>query len=102
MKDRYKYALAILLMVAIFAIPFIVNPTAKFGGSDDAGAKAVLQTNPNYQPWVQPLWKPPPETESMLFALQAALGALIIGYFIGHERARQEFLKKMPKDGRGD
>ena len=97
MKDWQKYILALAAVVAIFAIPFVINPEAKFGGADMAGTAAVQTQQPGYQPWVQPLWRPPPETESMLFALQAAIGALIIGYFIGHEKARRDFEKKAGK-----
>jgi cobalt transport protein len=32
---------------------------------------------------VENLWEVPGETESLLFALQAAIGASIIGFFIG-------------------
>ena len=98
MKDRYKYTLAIVLMVALFAIPFVINGTAKFGGADNAGSAAVMAQQPGYQRWAIPWWTPPPETESMLFALEAAIGALIIGYFIGHEKARMEMLKGKLKD----
>lgn len=98
MKDRHKYALAIVLMVAIFAIPFVINGTAKFGGADVAGSDVIMRQQPGYERWVLPLWTPPPETESMLFALQAAIGALAIGYFIGHERARMEMRKGKLED----
>ena len=93
MQDRYKYTLAILAIVVIFAIPFVVNGGAEFGGADDAGSAAIEAQHPGYTRWAMPLWEPPAETESMLFALQAAIGALIIGYFIGHEKARMELMK---------
>ncbi|MFH1095152.1 MAG: energy-coupling factor ABC transporter substrate-binding protein [Candidatus Micrarchaeota archaeon] len=93
MDDKIKYALALLAIIAIFALPFFVNPGAKFSGSDDAGSQAIQAQAPGYVRWVMPLWTPPPETESMLFALQAALGALVIGYFIGYEKARADLAK---------
>ncbi len=93
MDDKLKYALALLAIILLFALPFIVNPNAKYGGADDAGSKAVQAQAPGYVRWVLPLWTPPPETESMLFALQAALGALVIGYFIGYEKARADLAK---------
>ncbi len=99
MDDRVKYGLAIALVVFIFAIPFFINGNAKFGGADNAGSAAIQTQQPGYKPWFTWFWKPPPETESMLFALQAAIGGLIIGYFIGHERAKQENMKAGP-DGR--
>ena len=94
MKDWQKYLLALAAVVAIFAIPFVVNGQASFGGADVAGTDAIQKQQPGYERWVLPLWQPPPETESMLFALQAALGAGLIGYFIGHEKARMEQMKK--------
>jgi len=90
MQDIHKYLLALLVVVLLFALPFVVNPTAEFGGADGAGSEAIQKQQPDYEPWYTPFWQPPPETESMLFALQAAIGGLIIGYFIGHEMACQE------------
>ena len=44
-------------------------------------------TGGTYQPWAQSIWEPPSgEIESLLFALQAAFGAIIIGYFLGYYR----------------
>ena len=94
MKDWQKYLLALAAVVVILAVPFIINGQAGFGGSDDAGSRAVVAQQPRYVRWVMPLWTPPPETESMLFALQAALGAGLIGYFIGCEKTRRELGKK--------
>jgi len=55
-----------------------------FKGSDDLGTEAILAARPDYKPWARPLWTPPSdEVESLLFALQAALGAGILGYVIG-------------------
>jgi cobalt/nickel transport protein len=47
-------------------------------------------TGGTYEPWFQPLWEPPSgEIESLLFSLQAAIGAVIIGYFFGYYRRKQ-------------
>ena len=76
----------ILLLIAVALL--MVLPLAfvhgKFGGTDDAGSAAVLAAAPGYKPWFNPIWSPPsPEIESLLFAVQAAFGAGIIGYVIG-------------------
>lgn len=43
--------------------------------------------NKDYEPWFESLWKPPSgEIESLLFASQAALGAGVIGYYIGKKK----------------
>ena len=59
-----------------------------FGGSDDQGSDSVSETG--YKPWFNSIWVPPSgEIESLLFALQAAIGALIIGYFFGLWRGQK-------------
>jgi cobalt/nickel transport protein len=56
----------------------------EFGGTDDAGSAAVTAAVPGFKPWFRPIWVPPsPEIESLLFAVQAAFGAGIIGYVLG-------------------
>jgi len=83
----------IILVVLIGIIPFFIikNSKSDFGGSDDKAVNIITQINSNYKPWAKPLWKPPgPEIESLLFALQAAIGAGFIGYFIGVSKARKE------------
>ena len=43
------------------------------------------------EPWFQPFWEPPGGgTESLLFALQAALGAGFIGYYFGLKRGERK------------
>jgi cobalt/nickel transport protein len=70
--------------VAIVAAPLVLGLEGEFKGSDDLGTDAIVAARPDYQPWFQPLWKPPSdEIESLLFSLQAAIGAGFIGYMIG-------------------
>ena len=83
------------LILAICVVLLVVLPLAfvkgSFGGSDDQGSAAVASSVKNFKPWAHPLWTPPsPEIESLLFALQASLGAGVIGYVLGraHGAAR--------------
>lgn len=62
----------------------------EFGGADDAAEGVISEIDPSYEPWFKPLTELPGETESMLFALQAAIGAGVIGYSIGLLRGRQD------------
>jgi cobalt/nickel transport protein len=80
----FKWFAVIGLVVLIFSLAFFLNPSADFSGADDKGTKAIKKLNPDYKPWFSPIWEPPPETESMLFALQAAIGGIILGYFLGY------------------
>ncbi len=84
----WLYALGFLALVGLLAIPFVLTPNAGFGGSDDKGSQVIEQISPGYTPWFTWFWQPPPETSSFLFAVQAAIGAIVIGYFIGYTRGR--------------
>ena len=71
---------AVVLLV-VLPLAFVHG---KFEGSDDQGSAAVASSVPGFRPWARPIWEPPsPEIESLLFALQAAIGAGVIGYVVG-------------------
>ena len=85
------------LILAIIVIILLVAPLVMysglgedegyFGGSDDQGSDGVSETG--YEPWFESFWEPPSgEIESLLFAVQAAIGAIIIGYFFGYWRGQ--------------
>ena len=60
-----------------------------FAGADSAASEELEKSG--YEPWFEPIWEPPSgEIESLLFATQAAIGAIIIGYFIGYYKGKQE------------
>lgn len=73
----------------IIAAPLVVpGLEGEFKGTDDQASEIIAEARPGYQPWATPLWKPPSgEVESLLFALQAALGAGVLGYVIGRRHA---------------
>ncbi|MCW4044375.1 MAG: energy-coupling factor ABC transporter substrate-binding protein [Candidatus Bathyarchaeota archaeon] len=88
MQTKIKYTILIAVMLALFVTPFIIAPSAEYGGADGAAEEAI--SGQGYEPWFTPIWEPPSgEIESLLFALQAAIGALIIGYFVGYERGKR-------------
>ena len=79
----------ILLFIAAFAA-VSSQGNHEWGGADGQ-AEAVISdlTGGSYQPWYSSIYQPPSgEIEGLLFALQAAIGSLIIGYFLGYYRAR--------------
>lgn len=84
---------SLLMLLAVVAL--VVLPLAlvhgKFEGSDDQGSAAIAASVPGFKPWAHPIWTPPsPEIESLLFALQAAAGAGVIGYVIGRIHATSQ------------
>lgn len=86
-----KNWILILAALLIAGLPLWFHPDAEFAGTD-AGAEAVVEEiSPDYEPWAEPLVGDlPSEVESGLFALQAALGAGLLGYTLGKYRARNE------------
>lgn len=88
MNANWKYVVLIGVIVLLFVVPLLMNPRAEFSGSDNQAEKLIQQIQIGYKPWRSPIWEPPSdEIESFLFSLQAAIGALIIGYYIGIMKA---------------
>ncbi len=86
MKRRHYYLLGLLAVAAILVSAMVLNPGSDFSGTDDAGG----EVNPDFEPWLQNLWEPPGELQTLFFTLQAAIGALVIGYFLGTNKVRKE------------
>ena len=87
-----KMELIVLAILVVFIGAFAyVSSTGnhEWSGADvQAGNTIDKLTGGTYHPWFQPIYTPPSgEIESLLFALQAAFGSLIIGYFLGYYRA---------------
>lgn len=80
-----RTSLVLLVLAAVIcAAPLILPIKGEFGGTDDVASKAVEESHPGYVRWTKPFWEPPsPEIESLLFALEAAIGAGIVGYALG-------------------
>ena len=85
-----KKNLILFLLVIILAIlPVLFLKDAEFGGADGEAEEAITEIATDYEPWFNAIWEPPSgEIESLLFVLQAVIGSLIIGYFIGYTRAK--------------
>ena len=94
-----KKNMILLFIVIILAIvPLLIQKGAEFGGADGQAEEAIGEIAPDYQPWFQALWEPPSgEIESLLFALQAAIGAGFIGYFIGFMRGKNQQVEEKDK-----
>ncbi|MDF2969362.1 MAG: cbiN [Nocardioidaceae bacterium] len=92
--------LLLVAVVAIFAVPLALRLNTEgqpdgetYAGSDSTAISTVESNNPNYEPWFSPLFEPSSgQVESGLFALQAAVGAGVLGYVLGRlsDRRRRE------------
>ncbi|XZH51863.1 energy-coupling factor ABC transporter substrate-binding protein [Clostridium perfringens] len=93
MKNKRVLTNVILLLLVVFItiIPFFVAKNGEFGGSDDQAEEAITQIDENYEPWFSPLFEPASgEIENLLFALQAAIGAGVIGFGLGYLKGKKK------------
>lgn len=96
MTKSIKTTVIILLaLIVIIAVtPLLLIQDSEFGGADGAAEEAITAINPDYEPWAESFIEPPGgETESLLFSLQAGIGAGIIGFGFGYFVARKKYQK---------
>ena len=103
---RTQNLLLILGVIVLALIPLWIvekpaagpdgEAVAIFGGADDQAKNLIGEIRPDYVPWFEPLIEPASgEIASMLFALQAALGAGFIGYYLGVSRTREKMRREI-------
>lgn len=74
----------------MITLPLLILKDAEFGGADGQAEEVITEINPDYEPWFSPLIEPASgEIESLLFSLQAAIGAGVIGYFYGFVKGKR-------------
>lgn len=93
-KNTKTVLLLLLACVVIAAAPLLLIKNSEFGGADGAAEDVVAELSPNYTPWAESILEPPGgETESLLFCLQAGLGAGVIGFGFGYLVCRKKYQK---------
>ncbi|MBB3121568.1 energy-coupling factor ABC transporter substrate-binding protein [Pseudoduganella violacea] len=120
MKARTWMIWAAIVLLTVLPLWLVSAPPAEpgaeapsvFGGADERAQQAIGSIAPDYKPWFSPVVEPASgEIASLLFALQAALGAGVIGFWLGmsvtRERARRAATPNpppasLPQDQRAD
>lgn len=93
MLGRRGVALVLAAIVILLAVALYLGGRAASGdeeafGGTDAAATAQLE-DAGHEPWFEPIMPPAGgEIESGLFALQAGLGGVVLGYVFGRLRGR--------------
>jgi cobalt/nickel transport protein len=101
---RHHNLLLLLAVVLLAALPLWLvprptpdadgKPTEIFAGADNKAKDLIGEIAPHYRPWFEPVLEPASgEIASLLFALQAALGAGFIGYYLGVSVTREKMRK---------
>ena len=88
MSGALKNALLWATVVLFTLIP-LLTIKAPGGGTDNQAQGVIEEIAPDYQPWFESLFTPGGGSERLLFALQAALGAAVIGYYVGSVRGKR-------------
>jgi cobalt/nickel transport protein len=80
--------IAVLVFCALFLYTSSIMNQAEFAGSDTVGSSQIAELTGKAEEEFQPLiwqWVPPSgEIESALFALQAAVGGIMVGWVFGY------------------
>lgn len=102
---RYQNLILLTLVIILVAVPLWIvqrpapgsdgKEVAIFAGTDDKAKDTIATIAPQYKPWFKPLMEPPSgEIGSLLFALQAALGAGFLGYWLGCSVTRSKMRRQ--------
>lgn len=80
-----KNIFLLIIVIILTIIPLYLIKDSDFAGADGKAEEAVSEISKNYKPWFNSIWEPPGgETESLLFSVQAAIGAGLLGYCLGY------------------
>lgn len=85
MKRNWKWIIILtLLVITASMLPILLNGL-DLTGADDAAGESVALLDPGYQPWAKPLMDlSGGSSETLLFCLQAGIGAGILGLGFGY------------------
>lgn len=90
-KGVIKILVLVAIVIGLAVLPLLMVKDAEFSGADDKAEKAITEIKADYEPWFSPLFEPKSgEIESLLFALQAAIGSGIVFYGLGYMRGRKK------------
>lgn len=95
MKKHKQNIILILMILALIILPFTVCNTKNFKGTDDKASSEIKDIDKNYKPWFKgfEILKSE-ELKSTFFAIQAAIGAGILCYYIGFSRGKRSNINK--------
>ncbi|MDD6763722.1 MAG: energy-coupling factor ABC transporter substrate-binding protein [Clostridiales bacterium] len=90
MKLWVKNTILAVILVMVVAVPLMFMGGNEFGGTDDAASDIVSEVNAGYETWFDSVWEPPSgEIESLLFCVQAAIGAGAVGFALGRVTSKK-------------
>jgi len=98
MPFKYRLEILVIIVVLVFCAIFISMSSfmggVEYKGSDTRGSEQIAELTgkpeEDYHPLIRQ-WTPPSgEIESALFALQAAVGGLMVGWVFGYWKGQKK------------
>ncbi len=98
MLRRYRFEILAIIAILVFSVLFLYSSSragnVEYAGTDKIGSSKVSQITgipeEDYRPLIWQ-WVPPGgEIESALFALQAAIGGIAVGWVFGYWKGLKE------------
>lgn len=91
MKLWKKNLIMLFIVIILVVSPLVILKNTEFSGADGQAVDVIKEIDKEYEPWIKPLFEPASgEIESLLFALQAAIGAGILGFGFGRLSAKKK------------
>jgi len=82
-----KHVILLICAALIIMIPFALNIENK-GGTDDIASDEMKKSG--YTPWLNSILNNPgEEMENLILISQAVFGLIIIGFFVGYYKKKQ-------------
>ncbi|MDD1667000.1 MAG: energy-coupling factor ABC transporter substrate-binding protein [Methanomicrobiales archaeon] len=94
MLRKYRFEILAIVAILVFSALFLRMEGAEFAGTDTEGSARAAEISGIPGEEFRPLiaqWVPPGgEVESALFALQAAIGGICVGWVFGYWKGLKE------------
>jgi cobalt/nickel transport protein len=94
MPARHRLEILAIVSILVFSALFLSMGRGDFAGTDSVASAQISRMTGVPGEQVHPLvwqWIPPgPEVESALFALQAAIGGIFVGWVFGYWKGLRE------------
>jgi cobalt/nickel transport protein len=89
--NKFSSGGMLLAVLVLWLGPLLVLQGKEFSATDSNNTVAIQEIQPDYKPWFEPVIKDSgSEVQTFLFAVQAGMGAGILGYVLGLYRGRSQ------------
>ena len=95
---RSLYLLGAAFVAGVVLLAYVLNPGSGFIGTDDQGSQAIEDITGGFERWTETLWSPTELQVYALLALQAAIGLVLVYYFLRRTK-RPGTKRRMPQRG---